>query len=98
MDFIVAFLTGFVALASLIPAIMSHRYGYPLYRPWYMRAFVTVIGGLACTVLGLFNWSASDVLFWLGVLLVVTGALIIWSLRLRTWRRLRQAGAGSLAL
>jgi hypothetical protein len=84
----VAALTGFVGVASLVPAFMASRHEMPLYRPWYGRAFVMLLGGLACALLSLFPWSASDVLFWLGVLLVTTGALITWSLRFRTWRRL----------
>ena len=94
---LVAFLTGFIGVASLIPAIMSSRHGFVPYRPWYGRAFVMVLGGLVCTALSLFNWSARDVLFWLGVLLVFTGALIIWSLKFRTWRGQGRADESSPA-
>ena len=93
----VAALTGFVGVASLVPAFMASRHETPLYRPWHGRAFVMLLGGLACTLLSLFTWSASDVLFWLGVLLVATGALITWSLRFRTWRRLHSGDGASRA-
>jgi multisubunit Na+/H+ antiporter MnhB subunit len=93
----VAALTGFVGVASLVPAFIASRHEMPMYRPWYVRAFVMLLGGLASTSLSLFHWAASDVLFWLGVLLVATGALITWSLRFRTRRRLHPGDGTSQA-
>jgi multisubunit Na+/H+ antiporter MnhB subunit len=93
----VAALTGFVGVASLVPSFMASRHDVSLHRPWYGRAFVMLLGGLACVSLSLFPWSASDVLFWFGVLLIATGALITWSLRFRTWRRLHPGDEASRA-
>jgi protein-S-isoprenylcysteine O-methyltransferase Ste14 len=94
---VVAALTGFVGVASLVPAIMSSRLGDPLHRPWYARAVMMLVAGLGCAALSLLDWSASDLLFWLGALLVTAGALVVWALRFRIWSGPRRTDGASRA-
>ncbi|MEU8663323.1 hypothetical protein [Actinoplanes philippinensis] len=81
---IVAFLSGLLGVASLVPATMSARTGFPSYRPWYVRALVAILVGLVLIGVGLVVSTGGDALYWVGVLLVATGVVLVWALRLRT--------------
>jgi hypothetical protein len=88
---IVAVLSGLLGVASLVPAIMSARTGFPPYRPWYIRALVAILVGLTCIGIGLAVPTGGDALYWIGVLLVATGVVLVWALRLRTRTGIRRA-------
>ncbi|MDI6104349.1 hypothetical protein QLQ12_37740 [Actinoplanes sp. NEAU-A12] len=89
MDF-TAIATGFLGAASLVPAVASSLVGFPPYRQWFRGAALMLIAGLGATLLAISVWPIDDLLYWLGVLLVLGGVLLVWTLRFRTWRSAQQ--------